>query len=288
MPHWRSLLFVAADAHSRFEKIAERGADAVILDLEDAVPADRKDQARDDLPSVIDLLAGKGCAVVVRINAGWRDVFRDLLAAARPGVAAIMVPKVENAARLRVIAEMVAEYAVEARLPSAPGLIALIESPAALPNLHQIAAVDGVIGLALGSEDFSLALGVSPSPQALDLPCRMVALAAAGRGLMALGQPCSIATIEDVEVWSVAIGRARAFGMTGALCVHPKQIAVVNSGFGHGEDEIAAARRLISAWENTQHPGVMQFEGRMVDRPVVLAARRIVERTETQGTHRGS
>jgi citrate lyase subunit beta/citryl-CoA lyase len=87
--------------------------------------------------------------------------------------------------------------------------------------------VPGVIGLALGSEDFALAIGVPPSPEALDLPCRLLALSTSSAGCMALGLPVSIATIEDAAAWQKAVHLARASGLTGALCNHPRQVAAV-------------------------------------------------------------
>jgi citrate lyase subunit beta/citryl-CoA lyase len=272
-PRWRSLLFVASDDRVRLQKIAERGADAVILDLEDAVLPERKPAARDGLAEVIAALAENSCLIVVRINSAWRDVYADLAVAVCAGVAAIMVPKVENSGRLAVIAEMVAEFAQTAGVP-VPGLIALVESPAGLAAIDAIADVDSVIGLALGSEDFSLSLGVSPSAEALDLPCRVMALAAARRGLIALGLPISIATIDDQVAWQAAVRTARAIGLTGALCIHPRQIAAVNQGFAWSAAEIAAAARVVAAWDAAGGAGVIQLDGRMVDLLVVLAARR--------------
>jgi citrate lyase subunit beta/citryl-CoA lyase len=275
-PGWRSLLFAGADDQARLGKIAERGADAVILDLEDAVPPARKPDARAGLPAAATALAAKGCDLVVRINGSWRDVIADLAVVVRPEVSAIMVPKVESGPRLAVIAEMVAEAAEDAGLAAAPGLIALIESPAGLSELDAIAQVDGVIGLALGSEDFSLALGVPPTPVALELPCRLLALAAARRGLMALGLPISIATIEDEAGWKAAVDLARAIGLTGALCIHPRQIDAVNRGFIPGESEAEAARRILAAWNAADGAGVIKLDGRMIDRPVMLAAQRLL------------
>jgi citrate lyase subunit beta/citryl-CoA lyase len=276
MRGWRSLLFAAADDTRRLAGIAERGADAVILDLEDAVPADRKPAAREGLRSAIDALAQKDQRVVVRINAGWRDAFADLDVAVRSGLCAVMVPKVEDAARLKAIAELVAEFAVEAGLEEPPALIALIESAAALPHLSDISAISELIGLALGSEDFSLSLGVPPSPAVLDLPCRQIALAAAPRGLMALGLPLSIATISDEIGWSSAVEQARAIGMTGALCIHPRQVGPANRGFAPSEQERLRAGRIVEAWDAAGGSGVILVDGRMVDRPVVLGARRIL------------
>lgn len=276
---WRSLLFVAADDVARLARIASRGADAVILDLEDAVPPARKVAARVGLGAVVAGLAAQDCTVVVRINAGWSDAVADLAAAVRPGVAAIMVPKVEDDERLRCIADLIHELAVDEELIDPPTLIALIESPRGLQNLEAIAAVPAVTGLAIGSEGFSLALRVPPSPQALDLPCRMLALAAAPCGLMAIGLPVSIATIADTDAWRAAIEHGRAIGITGALCVHPAQVALANAGFAPSADAVTRARRIVERWDAEPDAGVILVDGRMIDRPVVEAARRTLSRT---------
>lgn len=275
---WRSLLFVPADDTTRLAKAATRGADALILDLEDAIPPARKASARKALARAIPPLAEQGATLAVRINAGWRDAIADLEAAVRPEVAAVMVPKVENVARLITVGEMIGEFAAERSLVERPGIIALIESPAGIAALHDIAGAPGLIGVALGSEDFSLALGAPPTPESLDLPCRAMALAAARHGVMALGLPVSIATIDDADAWARGISTARAVGMTGALCIHPRQIAPANRRFAPSDADIATARRVIEAWDATDGSGVMLFEGRMIDLPVVLAARRTVER----------
>jgi citrate lyase subunit beta/citryl-CoA lyase len=204
----------------------------------------------------------------------------DLALAVPHGVSAIMVPKVEDPARIAVISEMIAEIASVAGRPEPPGVIALMESPAGLTSLDAIAAVNSVIGLALGSEDFSLALRVLPTPEALDLPCRMLALAAASRGLMALGAPISISTIDDQAVWQLAVRRARAIGLTGVLCVHPRQIAPVNEAFACSPAEVAAAARIVAAWEAAGGVGVVKVDGKMVDRPVVMASRRTLALAE--------
>jgi len=278
---WRSLLFVSAADQVRLAKVADRAADAVILDLEDAVPPDRKAAARDGVPAAAAAIASRGSPVIVRINAEWRAACVELPLATRPDIAAIMVPKAESGARLSVIAEMVREYAGDAGMDAPPGLIALVESPAGVAALDEIAVVPGMIGLALGTEDFSLALGVPPSREALELPCRLLALAAARHGLMALGLPVSIATIDDMDAWQEGIRMARAVGMTGALCIHPRQIAPVNQGFALSVDEVDRARRVLDAWDAAGRSGVVLHEGRMIDRPVVLAAERTLRRTDS-------
>jgi citrate lyase subunit beta/citryl-CoA lyase len=275
MRAWRSLLFVPGHQESRLSKAHTRGADAVIIDLEDAVPAEQKSAAREMAAAAAARLAAESQDVVIRINATWRVAAADLEAVVRPGVAALMVPKVEDANRLRVISEMIVEWEAERGIASGTvGLLALVESPIALPRLHEIASVDRVIGLALGPEDFCAVLGVSPSPASLDLPCKMLALAAAARGLNALGSPISIADFRALDRWQAAADRARSFGMTGAMCIHPDQVAPLNLAFGVSAEELADAERIIQAWERSAGSGVAELDGKMIDLPVVLRARR--------------
>jgi citrate lyase subunit beta/citryl-CoA lyase len=276
MARWRSLLFVAADDHARLARISGRGADAIILDLEDAVPPERKPIARAGLAAVVADLVAQDCDIVVRMNSGWRAVLDELDILVRAGIAAVMVPKVECAERLAIIAEMMAAIADDRGLPQAPEIIALIESPAGIAALDRVAAIPGLCALALGSEDFSLALGVSPTSPALELPCRLVALAAAGRGLMAFGLPVSIATIADEGAWSDGVRLARAVGMTGAMCIHPRQIDAVNRGFAPTQEEIESARLVLKAWQDAGAQGVVQVGGKMIDRPVALRAMRLL------------
>jgi len=275
---WRSLLFVSADDQVRLAKVARCGADAVVLDLEDAVPPARKTEVRVGLPDTISELAARGCTLVVRINAGWIDAIADLAVAVRPEVAAIMIPKVEDSARLAVIAEIIAEIAKDLGIPRPPGLVPLVESPAGVVELNAIAAVPCVIGLALGTEDFSLALGVPPSYEALELPCRLLALAAARCGRMALGLPVSIGTIENRSAWEEGVHAGRSMGLTGALCIHPRQVGIANDGFAPTAAEVEAARRILEVWKTAGSAGVIQWDGKMIDRPVALAAERVIGR----------
>jgi citrate lyase subunit beta/citryl-CoA lyase len=276
MMRWRSLLFVAANDDRRLAKAAQRGADAIILDLEDAVPKDDKASARELLPAAIERLVDARAQIVVRINVDWLDAFADLNAAVRPGVAAIMVPKAENKGRLAIISQIVAEIASAKGLPQVPRLIALIESPKGCDAISSIAALDTIVGLAFGSEDFSLALGVPPSPESLDLPCRLLALAAARRGVMALGVPVSIGTIKDRDAWRLGVERARLIGLNGALCIHPDQVGPANEGFRPSSVELERAERVVKAWVAAGSSGVITLDGHMIDRPVVVAAERLL------------
>jgi len=274
---WRSLLFVAANDAGRIAKLPQRGADVAVLDLEDAVLPSDKDAARAVLPDALAGLAAVGQTALVRINGDSVLHDADLAAAVRPGVAGLMVPKVEDAAALAALSERIAAAeAAQNLLPASIGLVALIETPLALFTLSAIAAVDRVVGLALGSEDFSAALGVSPSFDSLDLPARLVVLAAAGRGLASFAVPHSIADFTDLDGLERAADKARAFGASGALCIHPAQVAVINRVFTPTGSELREAQDIIDSWTAAGRPSVVSWKGRMIDRPVIRRAARLL------------
>jgi citrate lyase subunit beta/citryl-CoA lyase len=276
---WRSALFVAANDAARIAKIHTRGADAVILDLEDAVPAADKPAARAAVVATAEQLVALGQTVAVRINSNWLDAVADLEAAVLATVTALVVPKVECPHRLAVLIEMIGEWEAARALPAGGiGVIALIESPAALSRMTEIAAIPRVTGLALGTEDFSLALGVAPTPQSLDLPCRLLAFAAAERELMALALRISIGAFDDDAAYANAIANARAVGLTGALCIHPKQVTALNAGFAPNEQEIVEAEAIIAAWDARGSVNAIKLGDRMIDPPVAARARQLLRR----------
>jgi citrate lyase subunit beta/citryl-CoA lyase len=284
IPDWTSLLFAPADNEALCAKACGVEADAVILDLEDGVAMAAKAHARARYGQAARALRAAGRSVVARINSAWRMAFADLDACVIADTNAVMVPKVGDLARLRTIDAMIGEIERERGLPEGDiGLIALVESAPALPHLAEIAAGPRLIGLAFGPEDFAVSLGVAPTPEALDMPCRMVALAAATRGLMALAAPISIGGFRDIGAYADALRRAQAYGATGALCIHPAQVAAASEVFEPSAEACALARRTVEAWETAAASGesVTSLEGRMIDLPVVEQAKRLLARRRT-------
>ena len=273
---WRSLLFVGADQHDRIARAATRGADAVILDLEDAVPAEGKAMARAALDDAITTLAAEGQPIVVRINAPWRDAVADLDAAVRPGVEALMVPGCVGAERLVTLAEMLSELEQDRGLTTPIGLIALVESAAGLTNLSTIAAAPRVMALALGTEDLALDMGTAPTPALLDLPARQIALAAHAYGLSSFAAPISIAAYADKGAYQSACVAARSYGVSGAICIHPAQVAIANTIFRPNEAEVNEARAILALWSERGTKGIISRNGKMIDLPVVERARQIL------------
>jgi citrate lyase subunit beta/citryl-CoA lyase len=281
-PHgWRSLLFVPSNNARLINGAHKRAADALILDMEDAVPAAEKPAARAGLPVAIAQLSKHGATVLVRVNAERDALAEDLQAAVRAGLSAVVVPKVDGVAILHEVDALLAELESRRELTAGGiGVIALIESPAALFQLNAIAGGPRVLGLALGSEDFSLMLGVEPGPESLTLPCQWIALAAAAHRRMAFGLPTSLANFRDRASYANATERARAFGMTGALCIHPAQVPLVNAAFAPPQEDVAWAQAVMLAWDNAEQSGVgvATLDGAMIDKPVAERARAILAR----------
>ena len=251
----RAPLFVPANRPERFAKAAASGADAVILDLEDAVAADAKDAARAALATDFTDLP-----VIVRINAiGTPWHADDLAAVARLRPAAVMLPKAEDADR-------VASVAAQTRLP----VIALVETARGLAHARTIAAAPGVARIAFGSVDFCADLGCAHLREVL-LPARSE-LVLASR-LAGIAAPIDGVTVQldDLSVSHDDAAHARALGMTGKLCIHPRQIAEVRCAFAPTEAEIDWARRVLASGD-----GAVSVDGAMVDEPVRIRARAIL------------
>lgn len=281
---WRSLLFIPVLSESFLAKAHQRGADAIILDMEDSIAVDRKAEARERLADAVALLQEKQVEVVVRINAPWRLAVRDLEAAVINGVSTLIIPKVANAGHLQALDETISELERERALPvGSIGLIALIETPDALLRIHEIAvACPRLRGLTLGGEDFSLALGATPSLELLKQPCQMVTIAAKAAGRLALGYPGSIAEFRDLTAFRQGVEIGLAQGCEGGFAIHPAQVTVLNEVFTPDDVELKYAKRVVDAYHAALQSGqgAVSLDGKMLDVPVVERARQLLVRAE--------
>jgi len=269
----RSALFVPLADDRFLARAHERGADALLLDLEDSVPPAHKAAARARLPEAARRLAAHGARVMVRVNSTPELLAGDLQAAAQSPVAAVFLPKVESAAQLAAIE----------RLPGGgtAQLVAMLESPAAILAAAEISrAGTRLAGLAFGSEDYCGVLGIASGDAALDWPAQMLATAARARGLAAFGAPGPVAEIADMEAFTRLLRKAKSMGYTGFTCIHPRQVEVANRVYAPSAEEIALAREIVAAFEAAQHEGRGAFalHGRMIDAPVVDQARATLAR----------
>ena len=277
MINWRSMLFVPAASPQRWTKAHTRGADAIIVDLEDSTEPDAKAAARLQATEAVKHLATNGAAVTVRVNNDPAWLADDLEAVVTRGLTAIVMPKVETVSALDELSALLDALEYEAGLERfSIGVVAVIESPRALGRIVAIADGPRLVGIALGSEDFSLALGRPPTALSLDLAAQTVAYAAAARGIMGIGMAAGIANFTDLEAFGTEAIRAHAMGLTGAMCIHPNQVGVLNASFGYSEAQVAEAQGILAAWD-ARVDGVVSHNGKMIDQPVVERARRLLK-----------
>lgn len=283
-PIWRSLLFVPANNGRFIDKAHTRGADGIILDLEDSVPAAERPQARRKLQDSATLAARGGADVLVRINADADDARADLDAAVHAGVRALLVPKVDDAAHLRRLSEQVAALeSARGLVAGSVGFVVLVESAVGLLNVASIASADPrILALELGGEDFALSTGMVPDPETLAVPKQMVLYAARAAGVIPLGILGSIADYADLDAYRVTAERSRRFGFEGAACIHPSGVPILNEVFTPGDAEAAHAQRIVDAYARAQEAGsgAVSIDGRMVDVPVVERAQKLLARLQ--------
>ena len=283
-PVWRSILYVPGNVPKFIDKAHERGADCVLVDLEDSVQPAQKPEARAMLPDTMVKVARGGADVAVRINRPLRLAIPDIEAAVRPGLSALFVTKTEGVQHLRLLDEVVSELERERGMKvGSVGFAAMIEHPRALTELNDIAERGPrVIAMMLGGEDFALETGSVPGDETLELPKRMVAFAAQAHGVPVIGILGTVADYSDPTAYRKSAERARRFGFSGGTCIHPGLVASLNEAFTPTADEVAYARKLIAADEKAAAEGRGSFsvDGKMIDIPVIVRARRLIQRSE--------
>jgi len=264
----RTLLFVPASRPERFAKALDSGADAVIIDLEDAVAEQDKEAARDN---VCRFAASRPQArFLVRTNEAASTWFEADVALCRDvaNVAGTLLPKAESAAQVAAVAA--------AGKPVLP----LIESAMGLHELDAIAGARGVDRLSFGALDLMLDLGVTPDTDGArllldDVRCQLLVHSR----VQHLAAPIDSihADFNDAQGLAAAAGLARDLGFGGMLCIHPRQIEVVHQAFAPSEEQLARARRIVAEAEATG-ASAFKLDGEMVDRPVIERARRVIAR----------
>jgi citrate lyase subunit beta/citryl-CoA lyase len=256
----RSYLFVPGDRPERFTKALAAGADVVILDLEDAVAAPNKALAREHIARAV----AEGAGVMVRINShGSGEFAADLALLKGLRLRGVMLPKAESP-------EVVEELASVTDAPIVP----LIESALGVWRVLEVARARGVERLAFGSIDFQVDVGCDGSDQALLYARSQIVLASRVAGLQAPVDGVSVA-LDDAPVISAEAAHSRALGFAGKLCIHPRQVPVVNQVFTPSAEELAWARRVVEASEQSGGAAV-SVDGAMVDLPVLIKAQNLL------------
>ena len=291
-PARRSALILPINVPKFVERAHLRGADAIVLDLEDSVPAAEKASARRLIPAALRAVARGGAEVAVRVNNEPALLADDIDAAVHPGLDTIAFPKAESADQIR---EVVARIeALERKRGLAPGHVRLslaIETPRGLLAAREIAvASDRIATMSVGVEDYCLELGVEPSPDGIELlyAVATVVTVCKAKGIQPTGLVDSIAGFRDIAVFEGAAQRARQLGCVGAGCIHPDQVTVLNRVFTPDPAKVQYAERVVAAFEDGVRRGTasVNVEGKMVDVPVykralvILARARAVAETE--------
>ena len=269
----RTFLFVPGNRPERFAKAFASGADAVILDLEDSVPATAKGAAREAIRAAWANLRSMPVPLVVRINAlETQEGMDDLLwLAGLAPAAGVMVPKAESVKALA---------GVGAKLPDI-ALLPLIESAAGHAAVSGIAPVSGGVRLAVGHIDVMADPGVQCSSDEAELaPLRFAVAMATRLARLAPAIDGVTVDIDDEARLREDTRRAMRFGFGGKLCIHPRQIAVVHDAMTPSAQEQDRASRIVNAAAESGGAAV-QVDGRMVDLPVVLQAQRTLARARS-------
>jgi citrate lyase subunit beta/citryl-CoA lyase len=268
----RSLLFMPGANARALEKSRELPADGLIFDLEDAVAPDAKEAARANVVAAVGQGGYGRRELVLRVNpldSAWGAA--DLAAAASLPLAAVLLPKVENAAQVRETAS---------RLGAAPDLAiwCMIETPRGVLAAAEIAAAPRVAALVMGTSDLTKDLGAREMPDRLPLltSLQLVLLAARAHGLAALdGVHLDLA---DDAGFAAACTHGRALGFDGKTVIHPKQIAPANAAFGPSDEEVTQARKIIAAHQAalTAGKGITVVDGRLIENLHVEAAHQTI------------
>ncbi|MDB5691896.1 MAG: CoA ester lyase [Alphaproteobacteria bacterium] len=272
----RSLLFVPGDRPDRMAKALGAGADALILDLEDSVAGAAKPEAR---RAVAEFLHANATAPLwVRINPlNSGEAERDLAAILSGHPDGIVLPKAEGGAS---VAELTRRL-TEAGNATAQILPIATETPAAIFQLGSYGGLRRLAGLTWGAEDLPAAIGATSAREAdgrytppIELARSLCLFGAAAAGVAAI--ETVYPAFRDLDGLAAYAARARRDGFTGMMAIHPDQIAAINAAFTPSEAEVAHARAVIAAFEASPGAGTLSLDGRMIDRPHLLQAQRIL------------
>jgi len=277
----RSWLIAPANRPEYLRKFPGLGADCSVMDLEDGTPEPHKQQARDELPEIVEHLRQQGMqdGIYVRVNHPRSEHFRiDLEAAARAKVDGVCIPKLGSVAELKTAVNVLAP--AESALGRQFKIIGGIESAMGALNVTEIAFGDPrLVGLYFGAEDFATdLLGARRTRENTEVlyARSRIALAAKAARICAIDQ--GVLEIHDDERFRFDSEQARNLGYDGKVCLNPRQVQLANTLFSPSDEEIAFSRRLVQASREAEARGIgtINFEGRMIDGPLLKRCEHIL------------
>ena len=285
----RSMLILPVNVPKFVEKAHTRGADAITLDLEDAVPPAEKEKARALVRDSIRLAGLGGSDVLVRVNNDEEQIYKDLEATVHDGLSAVFLPKTELPEQVLKLEGMIEKLERNRGLKSHSIKIAIhIESPLGIINLKEIAGAGARLeSVSMGVDDYCLQMGIRPSDSAEELVFPMMNIATVARAfnLVPLGILGSVANYQDLEKFRTAAEKSKKMGFAGAYCIHPDQVNILNEVFSPSKDEISWARRVMECFEKAVAEGraSTSLDGKMVDTPIYKQALALLEEARAIG-----
>ena len=282
----RTFLFAPGNRPRMLQKVGQCGADAVILDLEDAVPISEKEATRPAVREAVGAI--DTCPVYVRVNplaaaAGFSQPIgeADLDAIVRPGLAGIILPKVESPDDLRRAEALLQEMETQHGLaPGSVDVIPIIETALAVQRAYDIAAAGTrVKRLAFGAGDFTRDIGVAWSRREIESQYARSALVIASRAA-GLEPPLDTVWVDlrDPRGLTRSARTAKQLGFQGKMAIHPSQVEPINTVFSPSAAEIAFATRVVDAFTQAEADGLasIQLDGQFIDYPIVESAQRVL------------
>lgn len=278
----RSLLYTPGSSMKMLTKAESSTADAVIMDLEDAVSVTEKDSARANVTEMIPRLRREQREVIVRVNAmdsAWG--LRDLLAVIPQRPDAVIVPKADERALITADSVITAIESESGLAHGAVKLIPLFETTESIVHAYDIlGASPRIDGVQLGAEDLTKEQEIERTAQGAEIEYarQTLAFAARARGIDIIDTPYT--GVRDLDGLRRDAEHAKAVGFTGKTCIHPDHIATVNEVFSPSAEAVEHSRGVVAALEQgaAEGRGAVMYNGKMVDAPVAERARRILER----------
>ena len=299
----RSWMFVPGHRQKMIDKsLGLSGLDAVLLDIEDGVAPSEKETSRKQIGAVLDRLQDQTTASgrivptparFVRINAvGHERMHADLAEVVRPTLEGLALPKIENPAQVKLVAEILDKRESQMGLPiDSIKLLLAIESPRGLMNAYALASSSPrVIGLMFGAEDFGKELGLPfhREGEAADMLYARSAMVTAAAAANVQAVDGVWPNLEDTEGLKRFALQSRRLGFTGMSLIHPSQVDPVNAAFTPSAEEMEYCRKVVAAYEEAvaRGDGAVAFGGQLLDRPIVERAQRMLALGEAHGSTR--
>ena len=281
----RSLLMMPANVTKFVQKAHLYGADAVMLDLEDAVSPNQKPQARAGAREAIQLISSNSCPVYVRVN-NDSSLEADLQAVVCPALRGVVLPKAEDAGCVVRVSALLDDLEAKAGMAvGALSLILLVETPRGVLHMEELAGASSrTEAMMLGTEDLCREYGIDrpAMEKAFLFPLSHMILCCKAWRIAPLGLLGSVAEFQNLPAFRRSAEEAKLLGCEGGFCIHPKQVSVLNSVYSDTGENMDWARGVVSAYEEgiRRGAGAVSLHGTMIDRPIYLRAKRLLSQSE--------